>query len=70
MASVSRAGIGIGVDDPDEVESVHVNSETDPTFEPGERPTLVVMWHGNSYNREDCWLQIDEDAACDLDSWT
>ena len=70
MASVSRAGPGSGVSDPEKVESVHVNPDTDPTFEPDEQPKLVVMWHGNTYNREDCWLQIDEDAACDLDSWT
>ena len=69
MAKSSVAGPGVGVENPNEVESVHVNSDTDPTVGPDERPTLVVMWHGNSYNREDCWLQIDEDAACDLTSW-
>lgn len=69
MASSSHAGPGSGVEKPEDIEVFHIEPEDDEYMAPHERPTLVVMWHGNGYKRDDCWLQIDEDAACDLGAW-
>jgi hypothetical protein len=59
----------MGIEKPDDIEVVHVDPKGEEFGAPNERPTLVLMWHGNGYKRDDCWLQIDEDAACDLASW-
>lgn len=69
MAATSSAGPKDGVNRPNSVEMFRVTPEEDNYMAPHERPTLIVMWHGNGYKRDDCWIQIDEDAACDLGSW-
>lgn len=69
MVSVSRAGPGTGIKTPDEIEAYRVTPGEEGYMAGHERPTLVVMWHGNGYRRDDCWIQIDEDSTCDLSSW-
>lgn len=69
MASFSRAGPDFGIRDPDDVEIYHVVPEEDEYMVEQESPLLVIMWHGNGYKRDDCWVQVDEDAACDLGAW-
>lgn len=69
MATVSKAGPTDGTRVPSDVEVYRVTPEENGHMAPHERPTVVVMWHGNGYKRADCWIQIDEDSACILDYW-
>lgn len=69
MATSSRAGPSDGREPPEDIEVYRVTPEKEGYMASHERPTMVVMWHGNGYKRDDCWIQIDEDAACDLDFW-
>lgn len=69
MVSVSNAGSRDGLENPEKIDVYRVEPEEDGFMAPHNRPTLVVMWHGGGYKRDDCWIQVDADAACDLDSW-
>ena len=69
MSRVSRAGPGEGVDAPEEIETEIINPADERFGSALQRPVLVVLWHGNGYRRDDCWIQIDRDTVCDLDSY-
>ena len=68
MATVSRSGPGDGTENPEEINVTTVDPNEEG-YAVHENPILVLMWHGNGYKRDDCWIQIDADAACDLDSY-
>ncbi|UBF22590.1 hypothetical protein HRTV-25_gp9 [Halorubrum tailed virus 25] len=69
MAKVSRSNPEAGVTSPDSIEVYRVSSDDEGYMAEHQRPVLVLMWHGNGYKRDECWIQVDEDAACDLASW-
>ncbi|WP_143421019.1 hypothetical protein [Halorubrum halodurans] len=69
MATTSSAGPRDGLKKPADIEVFRVTPEDESYMADHERPVVVVMWHGNGYERDDCWIQIDQEAACDLDSW-
>jgi hypothetical protein len=69
MASSSTAGSKQGIERPDEIEVFEVKPDDDGFIAPHNRTTLVVMWHGNGYKRDDCWLQSGLDTVCDLKYW-
>lgn len=68
MASTSNAGPGEGLDQPEDIEEYEVSA--DENYGSDDEPRMiVVMWHGNGYKRDDCWIQIPKDAACNLEAW-
>jgi hypothetical protein len=69
MSAVSNAGADDGLEQPDEIDVYEVDPTQPGYMAPHQRPTLVIMWHGNGYKRDDCWIQVDVDAACDLNSY-
>lgn len=69
MVSSSAAGPNKGIERPDDIEIFHVEPEELGYMAPHGRPTMIVMWHGNGYKRDDCWLQADVDVVCDLITW-
>lgn len=68
MAEFSNAGPGEGLDKPGNIEEYEVTCDEDYAAE-DEPPMLVIMWHGNGYKRDDCWIQIPKEAACNLETW-
>lgn len=68
MADFSNAGPGDGLNKPENIEEYEVTCDEDYADE-DEPPMLVIMWHGNGYKRDDCWIQIPKEAACNLETW-
>lgn len=69
MVSVSNAGPGEGTDEPKTKNVYRVTADNDKFASSNENSQLVVMWDGNEYSRDNSWMQIDEEAACNLGSY-
>lgn len=69
MAKVSVSGPGEPLGDPESVEWVRVDPEEGHFGNSRVWPVKVLMWHGGGYKRDDCWIQIDDDAVLELNSY-